>query len=228
MLDAGIQLYTDTALTSTASTNQTSSDGYYVYTVNNGLIVNKSAYTVDFYVGKRFSTFKYVSLEDKCTVELSGSIDLYFNTTFAPAPSVIWYNPAIITTYYTDNYLTPYTASGDVLNFDYYGNDIGTTAYTVTDGVLTYVSACDTFVVGLSNISGPDACSNYSSNPVTIYSSGFADLSSAASSGGTLWYASNNTQITASYISDGTNSYPVTVNIYGTKRSEATNSPTPC
>lgn len=228
VLDAGIQLYTDTALTSPAATNQTSSDGYYVYTVNNGLVVNKSAYTVDFYVGKRFSTFKYVSLEDKCTVELSGSIDLYFNTTFAPAPSVIWYNPAIITTYYTDNYLTPYTASGDVLNFDYYGSDIGTTAYTVTDGVLTYVSACDTFVVGLSDISGPDACSNYSSDPVTIYSTGFDNLSSAASSGGTLWYASNNTQITASYISDGTNSYPVTVNIYGTKRSEATNSPTPC
>lgn len=228
VLDAGIQLYTDTALTITASTNQTSSDGYYVYTVNNGLIMNKSAYTVDFYVGKRISTFKYVSLEDKCTVNLSGSIDLYFNTTFASNPISIWYNPAIITTYYTDNYLTPYTASGVVLNVDFYGNDIGTTAYTVTDGVLTYVSACDTFVVGLSNTSGPNACSNYSSNPVTVYSPGYVDLNNAAGGNASLWYASNNTQITASYVSDGTTSYPITVNPNGQKYSIATAPGTPC
>ena len=228
VLGVGVQLYSDTALTSPASTNQTSSDGYYVYTVDNGLIMNKSAYTVDFYVGKRFSTFKYVSLEDKCTVNLSGSIDLYFNTTFALSPISIWYNPAIITTYYTDNYLTPYTESGVVLNVDFYGNDIGTTAYTVADGVLTYVSACDTFVVGLSNTSGPDACSNYSSNPVTVYSPGYVDLNNAAGGSAPLWYASNNTQITASYVSDGTTSYPITVNSNGQKYSIATAPGTPC
>jgi hypothetical protein len=228
VLDIGVQLYTDTALTSPAATNQTSSDGYYVYTLDNGLVMNKTAYTVDFYVGKYFLPFNYVSLEDKCTVGSSGSIDLYFNNTFTPGQGTVWYNAAIISTYYTDSFLTPYTESGVVLNLDYYGNDTGTTAYTVTDGTFTYVSACDTFVVGLSDTSGPDACNNYSLNPVTVYSSGYDSLSSAASNGGTLWYASNNTQITASYVSDGTNSYPVQINPNGLKYSVASTPGTPC
>lgn len=222
-LDVGTQLYSDNTLTSPAATNQTSSDGYYVYTVDNGLIMNKTAYTLDYYLSHQ--SFDYVSLDDKCTTGLSGSIDLYFDATFTGQN--IWFNATLNNPFYLDSFLTPYTGS-DVLSYGGYGYANGRSIYTTSGGNLTYIDACDTFNVGISDISGPDACNEYSSNPISVFGISVTNLASAASSGAPIFYTSTNTQVTGSYISDGTNSYPLSINPSGYKYTIALNSATPC
>ena len=97
---------------------------------------------------------------------------------------------------------------------------------------MTYVSACPavTGSVGLSNISAADACASSSIAPIAVYASGLASfiLANAAQYNNSLFYASTGNPVTASYISDGTNSYQIVQNISGSGYNAAVLPETPC
>ena len=128
-------------------------------------------------------------------------------------------------TLYTDCTLTtPYTYTGPAHD--------SSRVYDVVGGVFTYNSACTSGLFygtfGFSNTSGAEACSNFTTNPIGVITGYGQTLAELVIYQAGIWYASNNQNVTASYISDGVNSYQLVQNFNGNGTTGVIDPPTSC
>lgn len=212
----GITVYGDSGLIYPQGAATTASDGFYTFIIDSsGVVSEKTPYTNNFYIENAVLYYGDTCLND------SGSISVYYSGIYGNAGF-----ESNIPTYYTDLcFTTPYTESGVFLNN-------GFEVYSVTTGSLTYVGACPAITgsVGLSDISAADACASSSIAPITVYAYATNPfiLADAAQYNTSLFYTSTGNPVTASYISDGTNSYQIVQNISGSGFNAAILPATPC
>jgi hypothetical protein len=205
-------LASDPGLTSGIGGNTYYSDGIYSYHTDvNSIVTSKVT------CGTKAGTYN-INETNNCG---DGTpITLYV----AQNPGIPQTGLAGVTLYTDCGLTTPYTYTGPAHD--------NSRIYDVVSGVFTYNSACPgagyTATFGLSNTSAAEACANSTTSPTTILSAYGTTLADLVSYQSAIWYASNNQNVTASYISDGTNSYEITQNYNGNGYPVVTGSPTSC
>jgi hypothetical protein len=211
-IEIGDFLASDPGLTSGIGGNTYYSNGIYSYYTDASSIVTSKVTC-----GTKSSTYN-INETNNCG---DGTpITLYY----AQNPGVPQTGLAGVTLYTDCNLTTPYTYTGPAHDYS--------RVYSVVGGVFTYSSACPgtayISTLGLSNTSAAEACSNFTTSPTTILSTYGSTLDELVTYQSSIWYASNNQNVTASYISDGVNSYEITQNYNGNGYPVVTGSPTSC
>lgn len=209
-IEVGTFLATDPGLTNGLGGNTYYSNGVYSYFVD-----GTSTVTSKVTCGAR--SFMY-SINETNDCNDGTPIILY-----APQNPGFPQSGAAGLSFYTDCALTiPYTYTGPAHDHN--------RIYDVVGGIFTYNSGCPSYIAnfGLSNISGADACLNFSSSPTAVLSTYGITLAELVTYQSAIYYASNNQEVTASYISDGVNSYQIIQNYNGNGVPGVVDPPTSC
>lgn len=209
VINVGTTLYTDTSLTTPYGSGYYS-DGAYSYAIDgSGIVTSKTLCGT-----KSFS----VSINETNTCGDGTPITLYT----PQVPGTPQSGLAGVALYTDCELTTPYTYTGPA-------HDLSR-VYDVVGGVFTYNSAClsATISFGLSDTNAAEACSNFTSSPTTMISGYGSTLNDLVTYQSAIWYASNNQNVTASYISDGVNSYEVVQNYNRNAVTCVVGSPTSC